>query len=412
MRNIYTSIDIGTDTIKIIVCELFHGKINLLASSSIKSRGIKKGLVSDVDEAAVSLKLAIEEIETKLGITIHDVITTIPSYSSMFTLIKGEVNIENEDGIITGDDVVRVLQQGMNIEEVNMEMVTIMPISFILDGREHVKDPKGKVAKTLESRSILVTTPSRNIYSIMKLLDKCGLEAIDISIGGICDMFTLRNREIDDKVGVIINMGSDTTTISLYNKGIIIKDKLLEIGGKSIDNDIAYIYKTSMIEAKKLKEKFAIASVKHASVSDIYDLIAEDGKVVKVNQHEISEIVVARLEEIFAMIKKELFGITSKELDYIIITGGASNMPYLDVFLDSVFKNAKIARTNLVGVRNNKYSSSLGNVVYYISKQKLKGEINGMLDDEEIDKMSSLKGNVLISNESMLGKVAQYFFGE
>ena len=339
MRNIYTSIDIGSDTIKVIVCEFFNNKVNLLASSSIKSKGISKGIITDIEEASLCVKKAIEEVETKLGIKIKEVLTTIPSYNSSFSLINGSIAITNPDGIITGDDIISVLQQGMKIEEVNMEMVTIIPIRFILDGKELTNSPKGKKASRLESKAILVTTPNKNIYDVLKLFDKCGLDVLDISISGICDMYALRSSEIKDKVGVIVNIGSDTTNISLYNKGIIIDNKVIPIGGKTIDNDLAYVYKTSMIEAKKLKEKFAVAIPKYASVNDIYDLLAEDGKVVKVNQREVSSTVAARLEDLLRNIKVEIKNMTVKDMDYIIFTGGESNVAYIDYMLEN--KNGK-----------------------------------------------------------------------
>ena len=414
MRNIYTSIDIGSDTIKVIVCELFNNKVNLLASSSIKSKGIKRGTVVDLDEAVLSVRKAIDEVETKLGIKIKEVLTTIPSSNASFSLINGSIAITNEDGIITGDDIVSVLQQGMKLEEVNMEMVTIIPIRFIIDGKELTNSPKGKKASRLDSKAILVTAPGKNIYEILKLFEKCNLEVLDISISGICDMYALRSSELKDKVGVIVNMGSDITSISLYNKGIIIDNKVLTTGGKVIDNDLAYLYKTSMIEAKKLKEKFAVAIPKYASVNDIYDLLAEDGKVVKVNQREVSQAVAARLEELLKQIKMEIRDITTKDLDYIIFTGGLSNMAYIEYMIENIYGPiAKIGKVNIVGLRNNKYSTSLGSIVYFINKQMLKGEFASMIDDHTIDSLSSLKKNMLnVSNSSMLGKVAEYFFGE
>ena len=191
-----------------------------------------------------------------------------------------------------------------------------------------------------------------------------------------------------------------------------IATKVIALGGKAIDNDLAYVYKTSMIEAKNLKERFSLASLKHASVSDIYDLTSEDGKIIKVNQHEVTEVAVARLEEVIRQAKLAIDDLASKDLDYIIFTGGVSNMPYLDLLIQRMFGEvAKIARINIVGVRNNKYSTSLGNVVYYINKQKLVGDIKGMVDS--IDSLSSIKKNMMnLKEESMLGKVASYFFGE
>lgn len=412
MRHIYTSIDIGTDTIKVVVCELFHNKLNLLATSSTKSKGIKKGLIADVKEASISLKNAVDEIEGKLGITIKNVVASIPSYFASFSLIKGSVDIK-DDGIVSGDDVVRVLQSGMPELESKQEMVTIMPIDFICDGVV-TKDPKGIKCKVLQSRAVLATTPAKNVYSVITLLENCGLEAVDISLNGIGDMYAFRTKDMDNKVGAIINIGSETTNVSLYNKGIIVKNSVLGIGGKAIDNDISYMYKTSMIEAKRVKEKFAIADKKYASSNDLYEITSENGQTTKVNQVEISDVVMARLEEILVDAKKEINDLTNKKIEYIIITGGSSNMSHLEYLLDEVFGPiAKIACINLIGVRNNKYSSALGNIIYYLGKQRLKGQSDSMISAEDEEALSSVKKNLInISNESMLGKVVGYFFGE
>ena len=414
MRHIYTSVDIGTDSIKIVVCELFHGKINLLASSSSKSKGIKKGLITDVEEASITLNNAITEIETKLGFKIKNVITSIPSYFATFELVKGEVDILSETGEVTGDDIVRVLESGMQSDEKDKEIVSLIPINFIVDSGEVLTDPKGVKSKKLYSRSITVKTPVKNVYSVVSLLENNGLEVIDISLNGIGDMYAIKNKEIEDKLGVIVNIGSETTNISLYNKGIIIKNSVIGLGGKAIDNDIAYIYKTSMVEAKKVKEKFALAHKKYASASDLYDITSADGKISKINQFEVSDVVMARTEELLSLVKKEINDLTNKEIEYIIFTGGSSNLVHLDYLLQEVFGSiAHIARINLVGLRNNKYSSCLGNILYFLSKQKLKGKNISMISDDDEDDLSSVKKNLInISNESMLGKVVDYFFGE
>lgn len=415
MRHIYTSVDIGTDTIKVVVCELYHNRINLLATSSSKSKGIKKGLITDVKEASTSLKTAVEEVEVKLGIKIREVITSIPSYFAEFSVIKGEIDINSEDNLIDGRDISRVLESSMEgkIDEKH-EMVAIMPIDFVLDSGEVVKDPKGYKSKKLQSRAVLATTPVKNIYSVVTLLEKNGLEVIELSLNGIGDMYALKNKDLENKVGTIINIGSETTTVSIYNKGIMVKNSIIGLGGKAIDNDISYMYKTSMIEAKKIKEKFALAHKKYASVNDLYDLVSEDGQIIKLNQYEVSDVVMARLEEVLTLAKKEINNLTNKKIEYIIITGGSSNMAHLEYLLDDIFgDNAKIARINLMGVRNNKYSVALGNIVYYVSKQKLKGKYDSMISEEDENNLSSVKKNLInISNESMLGKVVDYFFGE
>ena len=113
-------------------------------------------------------------------------------------------------------------------------------------------------------------------------------------------------------------------------------------------------------------------------------------------------------------IKAEIRNITVKDIDYIIFTGGGSNMAYIEYMIEDIYGPiAKIGKVNIVGLRNNKYSTCLGSIVYFINKQMLKGELASMVDDHTIDSLSSLKKNMLsVSNSSMLGKVAEYFFGE
>ena len=181
MKHIYTSVDIGSDSIKVVTSELFKGKLNLLAASSVKSKGIKKGLITDVNSATMSLQKAISEVENMLGIKIKKVITTIPSYFAEFTKIDGEIKINNENKIVTGDDVVKVLGQAVKGKiSSTKEMVTIVPIDFSVDSKTGIKDPKGLTGNTLRTRAILITTPKKNIYSVVGLIEAIGIEVVDI----------------------------------------------------------------------------------------------------------------------------------------------------------------------------------------------------------------------------------------
>ena len=109
MRRIYSSLDIGTDSIKLVVCELYKNRLNLLAASSIKSKGIKKGLITDIHEVTAGLQKVFNEVEAMLGIKIKKVIASVPCYFSDYTIIKGSVKIQNEDGV-DGNDIVHVLE--------------------------------------------------------------------------------------------------------------------------------------------------------------------------------------------------------------------------------------------------------------------------------------------------------------
>lgn len=418
MKQIYTSLDIGSDTIKVVTCELYKNKLNLLAASSSKSEGIKKGLIVDPAKATASIKKAIYEVETQLGIKIKKVITSVPSYFSEFVMINGEMEIPLDEfgnpGVVNGNDVVKVLQIAMKPKITSArEMVTILPICFQVDGSECLDDPKGHVGSVLKVRAVMATVPVKNVYSVVSLLESIGIETIDVSISGISDLYTFKEKFMDDKVGVMINIGSETTTISLYNKAIIVKNSVIQVGGKNVDNDLMYMYKLDQDEAIKIKEKFALAHKMHANVSDIYECTNTFGEVVKVNQFEVSEVVEARLEEILNLAKQEVEMLTSRELDYLIVTGGVSNITNFKQIVDEIFGTyAIIGNVKILGLRNNKYSTAIGNVIYFIKKLELKGKTYSMLSRGEEEEMSSVKKNIASGSESMLGKVFGYFFNE
>ena len=303
MKYVYTSVDIGSDTIKVVVCELFNNKLNLLAASSVKSNGIKKGLITNGKEASISLKKAIKEVEDMLGIKIKNVIATIPNYFSEFIMVKAQQSFEEETEI-TGDEIVNLLQKAMESKKIeNRVMVTTIPIDFMADGKEGIKDPKGIMAHSFATRAIMVLTPKKNILSVVSLLEDAGLEVADVSLSSIGDMASMKESITKSGVGAVINIGHETTTVSLFNK---VNNSVIGVGGKNIDSDLSYMYKVTPKEAKRIKEKFALAHKKYASKSDFIEAMNKDGEAIKISQYEVSEVVMARLEEILILARKEI----------------------------------------------------------------------------------------------------------
>ena len=408
MRHIYTSVDIGTDTTKVVVTELYKGKLNLLAASSIESRGIKKGLITDVNEATISLKKAIKEVEEMLGFEIKKVLVNVPSYFAEFSKVEGELKIDSSDSIINGYHISRVIEKALKLNSFDKEIVSVIPIDFCVDDQIGIKDPKGLMGDILKVRAIVCLVPKKNIYSVVSLLDSIGLEVVDISLNGIGDINAFKNKDIDSKLGAIINIGYETTNVSVYNKGIIIKNSIIGMGGKNIDNDLSYIYKIDGPSARKIKEKFALAYKNDANKVEFYNV----NESIRINQFEVSDIVMSRIEEILSLAKKEINFLANRRMEYIIITGGVSNMnSFQSIALDVFGKDVIIGNVNIIGIRNNKYSSAIGNIVYYINKMKLLGDSSTMVDDDTIDYYSK-KSLINVSEESMLGKVFGYFFGD
>ena len=384
MKHIYTSLDIGSDSIKIAVCELYQNKLNLLAATSVKAKGIKRGLITDVDSAAKCIKEAFNDISDMVGFKIDKAIASVPSYLAEYNIIKGSTDI-NGNSSITSRDVMKSLEVAISSKKLEgKEMVTVLPIDFKVNDDMAIKDPVGLRGNKLSTRAVLVTVPKKNVYSVLGLLEHIGIEVVDISINNIGDMYSFKNKNFEEKVSAIINIGSDTTSISIYNRSVIVKSTIINCGGKNIDERIAEYFNIDIVVARKLKHKYALASKKHARSNDFIECKDTSGGSIKINQYELSEIVEDSIKEILNLSKNELNTLTSKRIDYIIITGGMSNIAAFEYASYDIFgENINIGSMKMIGVRNNKYSSVVGNIVYFISKLKLKGQNYTMIDDGE-----------------------------
>ncbi len=409
MEHVYASIDLGSDSIKLAICELYQNHLNLLAATTIPSRGIKKGLITDPELAKKSILLSFKSIEDMLGVKIKKIIANIPNHMAEYKLIRGECDIRGD--LITNADMVNSYKMGIKANLLpNEEFVTVVPIDFKINGKTVMKDPKGFPGKKLMGRAMMVTTPKKNVYSVASILESLGIDIVDISVGSVGDMNCFRNEALDKGISAVINVGADITSVSLYNKSIPVSTKIIGAGGNDIDRDLAYMYKIELSEARKIKEKFALAHTRNANVYDIYETVNTDNVKIKINQKAASEVVMSRINEILTLAKNELKDLTNKPIQYIIVTGGMSNMLDFEYSLHDVMPEASKGTVKLVGVRNNKYSTVIGNIIYFLNTLKLKGMDYSMLSEDDMDELSSPKENS--NDDTMLGKVFGYFFGE
>ena len=410
MEHVYASIDLGSDSIKLVVCDLYQNHLNLLAATSMPSRGIKKGLITEPELAKKSIQLAFKQVEDMLGIRIKKVIANIPNHMAEYKIIKGECDIPGD--LITSRDMMNSYKAGIRSNLMpNEEFVTVVPIDFKINGKTVMKDPKGFPGKKLMGRAMMVTTPKKNVYSVASIIESLGIEIVDISVGSIGDINCFRNSDLDKSISAVINVGSDITAVSLYNKSIPVSTKIIGAGGRDIDRDLAYMYKIDVEEARKLKENFALAYKRNADVHDIYETVNMDNVKIKINQQAASEVVMSRINEILTLAKNELEDLTNKPIQYIIVTGGTSNMLDFEYCVhDTLPSVASKAKVKLIGVRNNKYSTAIGNIIYFLNTLKLKGIDYSMLSEDDMDELSSPRENT--NDDTMLGKVFGYFFGE
>lgn len=411
MRRILSSIDIGTNEIKLIVAEIVNDKINVLCAVSEESRGIKKGLIENFEDTVYSIRKVLKKAEDILGLKIKKVVASVPEYNIKFTKGEGINTITNEDGIVTKEDISRLLKTcAYNKVNEDYELINIIPIEYNLDGKS-IKEPIGLVGKKLKLNSIIISAPKKTTYEYIKAIEKCGVNVVDITIGSLANYSSFKNEFISENNGIIIDLGAGKTTISAFYKGILVGVNLLEEAGISVDNDISFMYKTKLNDSKKLKERYSLASTKLANPKETTTLINKLGEKVTVNQYELSEYVSSRMKEILKKAKNEINYLTKKEISYIIITGGLTEIKDFNILATSIYgKNITFGNVNIIGIRDNKYSIAIGLIKNFNDKLNKKGREYSIFDEEEIEILCSSDKRINVASDSILGKVFGYFF--
>ena len=409
MRDVYSCIDLGTNSIKIVVCEKVNDNFNVLASVSSPSKGIKDGFIVDSKASVNSIKVALKKIDDMLGVKVSKVVACIPSSQCKMDIVVGSCNVIDYNEI-TGSDVSNCLLdaiKGMDFS--SDELVSCMPIHFTIDDNTSVSDPKGMKGSTLDTRVVVSTTPKEPLYRILEVLKLSGLETVDVCFSSVGDYFAIKDKKYDDLVGAIINIGEESTNVSIFNKGIQIKNSLLPVGSSNVSKDISYVFKTSLEEANEIKEKFSMALATYADNNELYKANMEDGSIKELNQLGVSKVVEARIREILKLTKNEIKNLTNREIRYIIVTGGLTELAGFNNVVEQEFGFvAKVCNITTMGVRHNKFSSSYGTIKYFDDKLKLRGKHYNMFSKDEIDTIVSVDSNV--TNENMLSKVFGHFF--
>lgn len=410
MRKIMACLDVGSSAVKLVVGEMVKKKLNILAVADSPSAGVTGSIVVNPTDLYKSIRDCLNRCEGMVGLPIKQMIVCVPSNNAKFDAAVGKTVISNEGHVIDGRDISKSI--GNAIKNTKLEddslYICMMPTSFIIDDQRIVKDPKGLTSKELTVRGVIASTPKENIYPILACLEKLGIEVIDIALGTIGDYYEYKSKELDSSVGIVINLGEDNTTLSVFNKGVLTNSTTINVGGINITKDISYVYKIPDETSNYLKEKFALAHKNMAQVTEIIELEQEDN-IIKINQSEISEIVMSRVQEILKICKNEINYLTKKEISYIIFTGGLTEIRDFNLSLEEIFgPTAKIGQIMEIGVRNNKYSSCIGLLKFYASNASLRNKDYSIFSIEEQQILSGVSLDT--ENESKIGKLFGYIF--
>ena len=388
MRKVYSCVDIGSHSLKLVVVEEMNNKFFVLSKTIQKSKGVRHGKIIDVDLVIESLKLAFNKVEAELGIKLDNVLCVVPSETCEIEITIGEVEVK--DGVVDKEDISKVLQNAVfNKVKEDEFLVSNIPVLFNVDDKENVKDAVGMSGNKLKVKTVYTKISKSNVMPFFDVFKKLNKNIIDVSLGIVGDYYASKDKNLDKTTSAVINIGYDSINVGIFNKGILIKNETIETGSRFVDKDIAYIYDLERKKCRFLKETFAVSNTRYADVNDITVIENKSGKILNINQLEISEIVEARLRDLLKLAKKQINILTNKEIRYIIVTGGITEIAGFQYLVENVFGySASTLVINEMGVRSNSYSSSLGVIKYFSDKMIARGKDYSMINDNNLDIMT------------------------
>lgn len=409
MRNIYTGIDLGSDSIKIVVAEYTHNDFHILAQTAVNSVGIRRGIVVNHVMAVNSLNLAISEIEKVLGYRIKKAIVTVPSAETFIKAVEDKIFINDE--IVNGHDICNLLNTiAKNNKREDEEIVSILPIIFSVDGNNK-KNPNRLKGEEISTKAVVISSSKKIIYDYLKVFQAAGVEVEDITLNAIGDYYIAKNKGLDDKLGVIINIGHEKMEISLFNKGVLIKNSIINLGGKNIDKDLSYIYGLDLSTSREIKERFATSSIRYADNNEILEFVDEADQKKTITQYEIAEVIEARVVELLNLALNEIKTLTNRKISYIIVTGGTTELNGFSYVVETTLgPKAETMNIMNIGIRDNKFSSSMGIIEYFHDKMLLREKDISHIDEFDLNNIIEIKKSMLdLTEDISVSKIYGYF---
>ena len=405
MRKIFTCIDIGTDTIKAITMEEYNEKFNVLATATSPSKGVKKGLIVDANLITSAIKKVIKELESKLGTKVEQVLAIVPSNNRDISIATGEVNVHTEDHIINGDIIFNCMQKSIKKNtNSSTEVVSVMPIEYTINDGKKVKNPLGLQGDKLSIKSVVVSVPKKNVYSVVGILENMGIEVVDIITSSIANYAAISDSEYDKSVVAIVDIGKEKSVLSVFNKGILIKETISSVCSDDIDKVISFNYKTEEDKSKMIKEEYGVANRKYADSDESYKIVNRLEQEIEINQYPLSEMIEFKLADMLKNVKNDVNNLTNREISYIIVTGASTIMLGFDALVGDVYGNkGQVLSVNVIGIRDVKYASCYGAIKYFVNKLNLREKEYTMFIDEKVDEM--LKARKKMGTGSVLGKI-------
>lgn len=328
-KNIITGLDIGTSKIIALIGEVTtDGAIEIIGIGRHPSRGLKRGVVVDIEATVNSIQRAVQEAELMAGCEVRTVYAGIAGSHIRSLNSHGIVAIRDKE--VSQADVERVIDAAKAVAiPADQKILHILPQEFIIDHQGSIREPIGMSGVRLESRVHIVTGSVSSAQNIVKCVRRCGLEVNDIILEQLASSHAVLTEDEKDLGVCLIDIGGGTTDIAIFLEGAIQHTAVIPIAGDQVTNDIAMALRTPTKAAESIKLSHAFAVPEMANANQMLEVASvNDRPGRKISAKALSDVVSARYEELFSLVRNELrrSGFEDRMAAGIVLTGGASNV--------------------------------------------------------------------------------------
>ncbi|SDX57758.1 cell division protein FtsA [Marinobacter mobilis] len=382
-ENMIVGLDIGTSKVVAIVGKRkLDGTIEVVGIGSHASRGLKRGVVVNIETTVQAIQRAVEEAELMAGCRIHSVYAGIAGSHIKSLNSHGIVAIRDRE--VTQADIDRVIDAAQAVAiPADQKVLHILPQEFVIDNQEGIKEPMGMSGVRLEAKVHLVTCAVNAAQNIEKCVRRCGLDVDDIILEQLASSYAVLTDD-EKELGVcMVDVGGGTTDIAVFTGGAIRHTAVIPIAGDQVTNDIAMALRTPTQNAEELKIKYACALTQLAGADETIKVPSVGDRAPRdLSRQALAEVVEPRYEELFTLVQSELRRSGFEELipAGIVITGGSSTMEGVVELAEEIFHMpVRLACPQAVAgmtevVNNPIYATGVGLLIYGFRQMDLGGE--------------------------------------
>jgi cell division protein FtsA len=328
-QNLIVGLDIGTSKVVAVVGEVGpDGAIDVVGAGAHPARGLKKGVVVNIESTVQSIQRAVDEAERMAGCRIHSVYTGISGSHIRGFNSHGVTAIKHHE--VTAEDVERVIEAARVVAiPADQKILHILPQEFIIDGQEGIQEPVGMAGVRLEARIHIVTCAISAEQNIVKCVRRCGLEVDDVILQPLASSRAVLTQD-EKELGVcLLDIGGGTTDLAVFTHGAISHTEVIPVAGNQVTNDIAVAFHTPTPAAEELKIKHACCLKQLARANERIDVAGVGDRAARaLSRLELAEVVEPRYEELFevALGKLQRSGFEHLIPAGVVLTGGSSQM--------------------------------------------------------------------------------------